>query len=410
MKDVGRVAEQRAWSAFFHQRVSANARYWLDQIAAHSVEAPLLHRERDNIVKALDRALQLEAAWEPASHLLLAFHPYMERRGVMADWERFVEVSLELSRQKGEPAAEGALLDRLGELKRDQGFREAAAACHEKAHLLCEGVGDTAGSARALANLGHVYRLERRYGEAARVLERALEGFRECQELDGQGFAHNTLGLVRFDEYKLKDALACYREAYDVWSESGSLEGMARAQHNMGNTYRAQGNWLEAETCLRSAIALYERTHSRLYLALASMDLGNVHLELRQPERAETLYLRAEAVMKETGYTRGLAMVSNNLGMACTQQRKWSPAEGFLERSISLWRQLGEPVSQANTEDNLAEAYLKQQKWELAREVLAQALGRLSGFAVEGQVEELLSDIDEHLQAAEAGLGKALSA
>jgi hypothetical protein len=66
-------------------------------------------------------------------------------------------------------------------------------------------------------------------------------------------------------------------------------------------------------------------------------------------------------------------------------------------------------VSQANTEDNLAEAYLKQQKWELAREVLDQALGRLGGFAVEGQVEELLSDIDEHLQAAEAGLDKALS-
>jgi tetratricopeptide (TPR) repeat protein len=410
MRDEGPAAKQDAWSAFFHQQVSANARYWLVQIAAHSVEAPLLHRERDNIVKALDRALQLEAAWEPASHLILAFHPYMERRGVMADWERFVEVSLELSRQKGDPAAEGALLDRLGELKRDQGFREAAATCHEKAHLLCEGVGDAVGSARALANLGHVYRLERRYAEAAQVLEEALEGFRECQELDGQGFAHNTLGLVRFDEYKLKEALACYQEAYDVWSESGSLEGMARAQHNMGNTYRAQGNWLEAETCLRSAIALYEQTHSRLYLALASMDLGNVYLEQRQPERAETLYLRAEAVMKETGYIRGLAMVNNNLGMACTQQRRFNAAEGFLERSISLWRQLGEPVSQANTEDNLAEAYLKQQKWELAREVLDQALGRLSGFAVEGHVEELLSDIDEHLQAAEAGLGKALSA
>ena len=410
MRDVAPAAKQGPWSDFFHQQVSANARYWLEQIAAHSVEAPLLHRERENIVKALDRALQLEAAWEPASHLLLAFHPYMERRGVMADWERFVEASLELSRRKGDVAAEGALLDRLGELKRDQGFREAAAACHQRAHLLCEGAGHTGGSARALANLGHVYRLERRYAEAARVLEEALEGFCECHELDGQGFAHNTLGLVRFDEYRLEDALACYQEAYDVWYESGSLEGMARAQHNMGNAYRAQGNWPEAETSLRSAIALYEQTHSRLYLALASMDLGNVYLEQRQPERAETLYLRAEAVMKEIGYTRGLAMVNNNLGMACTQQHRWSRAEGFLQCSITLWSQLGEPVNQANTEDNLAEAYLKQQKWESAREVLDQASRRLSGFAVEGQLEELLSDIDEHLQAAEAGLGRTLSA
>jgi hypothetical protein len=67
-------------------------------------------------------------------------------------------------------------------------------------------------------------------------------------------------------------------------------------------------------------------------------------------------------------------------------------------------------VNQANTEDNLAEAYLKQQKWEPAREVLGRACGRLSGFAVEGLVEELLTDIDKHLQTAEAGLSDALRA
>ena len=100
----------------------------------------------------------------------------------------------------------------------------------------------------------------------------------------------------------------------------------------------------------------------------------------------------------------------NNLGMACTQQRKWSLAESYLQRSVSLWRQLGEPVNQANTEDNLAEAYLQQHKWDPAWEVLNQALEHLSDFEAEGQVEELLSDIGEHLRRAEARLGETVEA
>jgi tetratricopeptide (TPR) repeat protein len=140
------------------------------------------------------------------------------------------------------------------------------------------------------------------------------------------------------------------------------------------------------------------------------MDLGNVYLGKRQSDRAETLYRRAREVMEEARYVRGLAQVFNNLGMAFTQQRKWALAEDSFRRSISLWRQLGEPVSQANAEDNLADAYLQQQKWDAAREVANKALERLSGFQLEGRVEELYSDINEHLRAAEAGPTKAVEA
>jgi tetratricopeptide (TPR) repeat protein len=140
------------------------------------------------------------------------------------------------------------------------------------------------------------------------------------------------------------------------------------------------------------------------------MDLGNVYLGKRQSDRAETFYRRAREVMEEAQYVRGLAQVFNNLGMACTQERKWDLAEDSFRRSISLWRQLGEPVSQANAEDNLAEAYLQQQKWEAAWMVANKALERLSGFAPEGRVEDLLSDVKQHLRTAEAGLGKAAEA
>ena len=404
------VPDQELWADLFRRQVAANARFWVEQLAGHPEAIVRAHPERDNIIKALGRSLQLEAAWAPATDLLLAFHPYMERRGVMAEWEQFVEACLEICRRHGDLAAEAALLDRLGELKRDQGAWDEAVTCHLEAYQRYEQLGEGVGRARALGNLGQVYRLQRRFPEARRALEAALDSRGACPNPEVQAFVHTTLGLVQNDEYQHEEAIASYETAYRLWSQTGNLEGMARTRQNLGLAYLALGDWDQAESSFHSAIELYQQTHSRLYLALASMDLGNVYLRRGQHDQAEALYRQAKGVMEQAGYTRGLAQVFNNLGMACTGQEKWRLAEDFFRRSIALWRQLGEPVSQANAEDNLAEAYLLQLKWEDAREVLNQALERLSGLEPVGRVEALLADIDEHLRAVVAGSAKALEA
>ncbi len=403
----GTAPDQEFWPDLFRRQVAANARYWTQQIADRPGDAPHLHAERDNIVKALNRALQLEAAWTPAVDLLLVFHPYMERRGVMAEWEQYVEASLEISRRQGDGAAEAALLDRLGELRRDQGSWAQAVSCHETACQQYEAIGDIAGQARALGNLGQVYRLQRKFEEARQALEAGLDSRRPAPPPEMQAFLHTTLGLVQYDELQHTEAIASFQTAHRLWSQAGNVEGMARTRHNMGLAYLALGDWPQAESSLRSAIALYEQTHSRLYLAVASMDLGSVYLNQGRPGEAEALYRQARGVMEESAYSRGLAQVFNNLGMACAHQGKWSLAEEFFGRSIALWRQLGEPVSQANAEDNLAEAYLCQHKWDAAQEILDKALERLAAFPPEGRVAALLSDVTSHLRAVEAGLRQA---
>ena len=70
-----------SWPELFRRKVAANARFWLGQVSAPLATPQSLATERGNVVKALIHALQLEAAWEPAVELLLAFHPYMARQG-----------------------------------------------------------------------------------------------------------------------------------------------------------------------------------------------------------------------------------------------------------------------------------------------------------------------------------------
>jgi hypothetical protein len=91
---AGTATDPECWADLFRQKVTTNARFWLEQIDAQEAATRSLVSERDNIVKALTWALQLRTAWEPAVDLLLAFHPYVARQGAASDWQRFVEASL----------------------------------------------------------------------------------------------------------------------------------------------------------------------------------------------------------------------------------------------------------------------------------------------------------------------------
>ncbi|RPI58660.1 MAG: hypothetical protein EHM56_01210, partial [Chloroflexi bacterium] len=144
------------WPDFFRQKAAANALFWLDHVSRAPSSTATLNRERDNVAKALSLGLQVETAWQPAIELLLASHRYMEWHGSWRDWEQFLAAGLEISRQRGDVASEAAIVDRLGDLKRNEGDLAAAIACHEQAAQLNGQIGNAVGRARALANLGHV--------------------------------------------------------------------------------------------------------------------------------------------------------------------------------------------------------------------------------------------------------------
>ena len=404
MSPANSVPDQSFWPDLFRQKVATNTNFWLGKVSLETIATPSVARERGNIVKALTRALQVRAAWESALDLLLAFHPYMARQGAGSDWQWFIETGLEISRQLSNVTAEAALLDRLGELKRDAGDWPGAAACHKKAQELSRVAGDEAERARALINLGYVYRLQRRYAEAEEVLQKALKSCQRSQNLDGEAFAHTNLGLGHYEQNRWSEALHHHRKAYQVWSGIGNRLGTAQAQHNMGIAHVSMEDWPRAESCLKKAIELYEQTNARLLRAAASKDLGEAYRRQERPEEAEALFRQAISVMEESGHTPGLALAYNNIGLACTQQAKWAMAEDFYRRSIVLWKELGEPVGQANAEDNLADALLQQQRWAEAMQVLDDALEHISGVEPTGQVEDLLLDIGEHRREASSRL------
>lgn len=206
--------DQKDWPLFFRGRVAANVRFWLARVAEPQATGELWYEEWHNVVKALGMALRLEATWDLAIDLLLAFHPYMVRQGFWTDWEPFLQVGLEISQRQGDVACKAALLDRLGELKQYQGNWADAIACHQAAGQLSDEVEDKAGCARARVNLGYAYHLQGRCSEAREILEKALAGYQACRDVEGQALAYSNLGIVCFNQRQWDRALASYQHAY----------------------------------------------------------------------------------------------------------------------------------------------------------------------------------------------------
>ena len=420
---VSLAAPAEGWPAFFRRQVAANVRFWLEHVPAADAGGQATYPEHENVLKALDRALELETAWDEVVNLFATYHPFVERRGGWGSWVWMIERGLQVSRRHGNRWHEATLTDRLGEVHRYRGDWREAEACHRRAVELfraCDeapgetgpGLGErpggeqvVAGEARALANLGEMYQLQHRYAEAEQVLELALDRYRAAGNAAGEAFAHNNLGLADKEQGLYDEALLHFRAARDLWSESGTRAGVARAVHNEGTVHLHKGDRAAAEECLVAAARLYEETGSALYAAVIKIDLGNLYLKRGQPAEAEAHYRQALAGLNTTEYPLARAHAANNLGMACARQGRWDEARTWYDEAISRHRQVGNCLGQANSEDNLAEAYIAQARWQEARAAVNRARALLANLEQTAPVRSLLSDIEAHEREIEAGAG-----
>lgn len=88
MEDV-RLIDTSTRTTYFHRGVVANIRYWQSWVADKLVDVPAVDRERDNIIKAITFALNLETAtWLAVNQLIIDLFDYIESWGHWDSWNQ----------------------------------------------------------------------------------------------------------------------------------------------------------------------------------------------------------------------------------------------------------------------------------------------------------------------------------
>jgi CHAT domain-containing protein len=286
--------------------------------------------------------------------------------------------------QLWDPAVVESLYERVvrvarADLRQAERLADAAA-------WLAEKLGDDRCRAQSLRAVGHVLLIGRRYGEALKRYDAALQLFRAAgQDIDvgrtlSGGVLHSLIYLGRFD-----DALASAREARRIFERHGDLLRLARLDSNMGNILGRQNRFQEA-------LALYERAHEQLADIGEPQDvaavLGNMavcYMSLYEFQKALDSYQKARLYCQTHDMPLLIAQIDYNIAYLHYLRGEYTRALELYRAAEKQSDEVGDAYHRALCDLDRSELYLELNLIDEAQDLAARALVRFEklGLAYE---------------------------
>jgi predicted ATPase/DNA-binding SARP family transcriptional activator len=266
-----------------------------------------LDLELENIRAALTWGL---GAGDPvlALRLTSALSRYWTTRGLVHEGRRWTARALEAAPQA--PAdLQATALNRCAILARLEGDKPGAGALWEASRALFRELGDMAGIAKVVGNLGL---LHYELGDDVAAIDALTESLTLRRQLPDQGALADTLlnlGMVYTRQKQYAEAEAALAEATTIWQALGDQAGNGLANLHTGHLARDQEQWDRATRLYAASIRISLLLGDRLVLAPALEGMAHVLLrrsvagmrKRAQFELSTQLFACAAALRESTG-------------------------------------------------------------------------------------------------------------
>jgi tetratricopeptide (TPR) repeat protein/transcriptional regulator with XRE-family HTH domain len=315
-------------------------------------------------------------------------HRHLRSRGPLHDAANLHQQALTAARTTGNEAAEREALIVLGHIQRVQGRYGPAAGHFRNALLLARASGHQAVELDALTGLGNVHLQQGRYEQATDDLGRALRLARaishrygELHALTGLGHTHRLQGRYGLASRRLGRALLLARA-------TGHRVGELNALTALGLVYLRQGRYERAIDLFQQALQLARATGHRPGELHALCDLGQVHRRQGRYEQATDYCQRLLDFAHENG-DRNMQFEAWQ-GLGRIQQGTGHPDAALThhDQALAIATELGQPDSQARAYDGLAHAYHALHQDEQARMHWQHALDILTHLGIDDTDDE----------------------
>ena len=257
------------------------------------------------------------------------------------------EQALALAQEAGDRRVEGLAAVGLGEVLREEGrlaeaerrLRQGVALLQADARPMARLV------ARACNALGHAYLLTGHPTEARAQHELALRLLATDPDVEAEGVARVSLGLVALAERSYDEAAALLAapaahgdaERAPPFLEAARLGGVAFMLHE-------QGRLAEAEGAAEAALAVSRKLGNRRVEGFSFGQIGLLHLETGDLAAAEAPLDRGAALLHEAGDARAGALFLTALAAAKARLGKAPEAARVLARADELLAAVGDPM------------------------------------------------------------------
>jgi tetratricopeptide (TPR) repeat protein len=391
------ISNQKQWQEVLRRQSLVNAKRWLDLVESSDNPPSLVMADYDNLLRALETALQSSETFDLAYHLVQALYSIIFG---YADWDRwltYLEKTLAMSRQLQRQIEQVRLLEQIGDILHYTGNLQRAE------ELYKEGIGqyrhfnDLASYARTLGKLAIVYDLQGKTAESIALCRKGLAIAESTEDDWVIAQANWNLSHIYRRTRNWIPGLEAAQRAYAYYRKLDRPQSATKALLNIVAIWAELGRWEEVD---RVSVELMEtlvasgdvRTLSQL-----KNNLGVVAYNQGNYQAAESAWQEALRLHSQIQEPTELAGLCNNLGMVYTKMGEWKAAQEMLQRAITLYEKLGDVYNWANSLDNMADLYDAQQDMVAYRHTLAVAIAGLQTIDSTPHAEQLLADMLKRL-------------
>lgn len=238
------------------------------------------------------------------------------------------------------------------------GYHNADAfSVHQRALSAAERLGDPAGRARGLLELGRSHARSGAYGDADDHYRRALRLFRGLGDRAGEARVLYALGNNESRVRRYHDALSSYGLALTLSREIGDRAQEAVGLASIGQVQHRLGRHEDAVSCYRQAAAIYAETGQRVGQGRILNDLGNALQSYGRLAEAHEHHQRALRILHEIGDRAAESIAHTDLGRIYSRWGRHAEALEHHQRAITVFREIGDPVGETEVLINLGSAY-----------------------------------------------------
>jgi non-specific serine/threonine protein kinase len=262
------------------------------------------------------------------------------RQGEQALAQDWLERALAIFREIGDLAGVAGCLTNLGRAALGEGNYQGGRASLEEALAISHQIGDSARVARCLSNLAIVAAVEGDKAGAAALHEEALTTFREIGDRDGVRSCLNNLGTVALGDGDYPRARTFFEESLAMLREIGDRSGGATCLMNLGVVAHSQGDYGVAVAYYEEALATFREIGDSARAASCLANLGTVAQTERDYRGARGFLEQAVATFREIGDRGSVAICLKALGSLSRVEGSPGVARGRLREALSMSRDL----------------------------------------------------------------------
>ncbi|HRW08725.1 MAG TPA: tetratricopeptide repeat protein [Caldilineaceae bacterium] len=342
---------------FFRTYLRTRLHHWRDHAAVKMVEIATLDAEQEQILKAIMLGLDLAEAWVVVRDLIIAFAPYMERRGHWEAWHLVLQRAIGAAQRVGDESGEITLTALLAKLCQRQSRAQDVVRYYRRGIRLARRTGNRYELARACSNLGYFYIDGGRWWRSEVLSCHALATFEGLESNHGRAHTYNHLGVLAIRMKNWPAAETHLLAACRLWTIMPDYHGLITGYGNLALLYCEMAYAQTALCYLVKAEALIQETGETAEIATVWSNMAYAYRLTGEFEKAVVYASKAEEQYRERTNWHAIARVWHNLALTYLATGNLIQANDYCERARALYQQFN---------DWAGEAQLRKDYYELA--------------------------------------------